>query len=484
MSRLFFKIVVMKTSLCILFSFMLSHSFGQDQFTTAYTKIIAEVNQRSAAYANLKSATETIGHRLTGSEQGARAEQYAFDLLTSYGYDVHFQPFELVAWNRKSLALTIGGKMLKSVALAHSPVSAEVSSVLVDVGNGLEEDYQQKNVRGKIVLAYLQLLPGTASGTKNLHRSEKTAIAEKNGAAGVVFINAVKDGVLLTGTASITGDLIRIPAVCIGYEDGLAIKQQLTSATQVPVTIAMQNTADRVTARNIVATLKGKTPEKVVVGGHLDSWDLATGAIDNGIGSFAVLDMARALKKLKIKPKRTIEFVLFMGEEQGLLGSKAYVAQHTQANTLNQVRFMLNFDMTNAPTGFHSSRAEMTKLYANWLPQLQQVDTTFSGENVINAGLHSDHQPFMLSGIPYGGGAGGHLPNNAGAYYHSDNDVFGLVDQKGLEQTVKLGAILAYSLAQTEEIPAARLKETEIADYLEKNGLKIPLQVSGDWRWK
>lgn len=463
---------------------MATHCFGQDKFETTYSQILTEVDQHSEAYANLKSATESLGHRLTGSANGAAAEQLAFDLLKSYGYDVRFQPFELTAWSRKSLTLNIAGKLVKSVALAHAPITAQISASLIDVGNGLEEDYLHKDVGGKIVLAYLQILPGSPEGTKNLHRSEKTAIAEKKGAKGIVFVNAVKDGVLLTGTASITGELISIPAVCIGYEDGMFIKQQLQHETSLSGKIDMQNTASRVSARNIVATLKGQTDEKIVVAAHLDSWDLATGAIDNGIGSFGVIDMARTLKALKIKPKRSIEFVLFMGEEQGLLGSKAYVNEMTKANKLNQVKFMLNFDMTNAPIGFHSSRAEMSVLYNRWLQQLRQQDPVFTGNAAINAGLHSDHQPFMLSGIPYGGGAGGNLPNNAGAYYHSDNDVFSLVDKKGLEQTVKLGAVLAYSLAQTKHIPATRLQEDEIADYLEKNGLKVPLQVSGDWRWK
>ncbi|MFD2594209.1 M20/M25/M40 family metallo-hydrolase [Sphingobacterium griseoflavum] len=473
----------MKTSLIVLLFLSSMQGFAQDQFGSIYPKIITEVNAHSQAYSNLKQATEELGHRLTGSEHGKRAEQFAFDLLKSYGYDVRFQPFEMVSWSRKSLALNIGGQTIKSVALAHSPIAAHSKSPLIDLGNGLEEDYVGKDVNGKTVLVYLHILPGSPDGIKNLHRSEKTAIAMQHGADGIIFINSVPQGVLLTGTASITGDLIKIPAVCIGYEDGMAIKQQLEKGERPIATIDMENESSRVSARNVIATLKGKSKEKIVVGGHLDSWDLATGAIDNGIGSFAVIDMARTLKRLRIKPKRTVEFVLFMGEEQGLLGSKAYVAAAEAAGSIDEVAFMLNFDMTNAPTAFHSSREEMQNLYRDWLVQLQSADSTFKGKNNIGAGLHSDHQPFMLAGIPYGGGAGGILPNNAGAYYHSDNDVFNLVDKAGLEQTVKLGAALAYSLAQTAHIPALRLKDQEVPAYLERYGLKVPLTVSGEWRW-
>jgi hypothetical protein len=214
--------------------------------------------------------------------------------------------------------------------LAHSPVSANVTAALIDVGNGLEADYQSlgDKVKGKIALIYLGILPGSPKGTASLHRSEKTAIATKYGAVGVIIINGVKNGVLLTGTASVTGKLIPIPAVCIGLENGMELKEKLKTEAQT-ASIAMTNFSGLIKARNIIATFKGTTlpNEKIIVGGHLDSWDLATGAIDNGIGSFSVIDMARTFKKLKLKNKRTVEFVLFMGEEQGLLGSKAYVAQ-------------------------------------------------------------------------------------------------------------------------------------------------------------
>ena len=110
----------------------------------------------------------------------------------------------------------------------------------------------------------------------------------------------------LTGTASVTGKLITIPAVCIGLEDGMKIKTALQSAKQF-ASLEMTNFSGLIKARNVIATLKGNDlpAEKIVVGGHLDSWDLATGAIDNGIGSFAVMDMARTIKKLKLKTKRT-----------------------------------------------------------------------------------------------------------------------------------------------------------------------------------
>ncbi|RZK41328.1 MAG: M20/M25/M40 family metallo-hydrolase [Pedobacter sp.] len=465
---------------------------AQENFAPSFKQINSEVQSNSNAYANLRDASATIGHRLTGSANGAKAEEYAYNLLKSYGCDVKYQPFEVESWNRKTIDVKIGSSAsqmntVRAVTLAHSPVDAKVTAEIIDVGNGLEADYQPlaKQVKGKIALIYLHVLPGSPKGTGSLHRSEKTAIATKYGAVGVIIINTVKNGVLLTGTASVTGKLIPIPAVCIGLENGMELKEKLKSGKQFS-TIEMTNFSGLIKARNVIATFKGTDfpNERIVVGGHLDSWDLATGAIDNGIGSFAVIDMARTFKKLNLSTKRTVEFVLFMGEEQGLLGSKAYVDQAKHAKNLDNVSFMLNYDMTNDPKGFSTSREELEPLFTSWGAEVVKLDTNFRNMFLAGASLHSDHQPFLLEGIPTGGGAGGRLPNNSGPFYHSDGDVFKLVDEQGLKNTVRNGAILAYALANTQKIPVQKQTEEKLEAFLISQRLKEALKIAGEWRWK
>ena len=464
---------------------------AQDDFSDTFRKINTEVQEKSKAYPSLKHATESIGHRLTGSANGMKAEDYAFELLKSYGYDVSFQPFEVESWGRLTNETSIGNRekelnRMTSVTLAHSPVKADVTAEMVDMGNGLETDYlnDRGKVKGKIALVYLGILPGSAEGTQLLHRSEKAAMAIKYGAVGIIIINTVKNGVLLTGTASVTGKLIPIPAVCIGLENGMQIKEKLKSRKQF-ASLKMTNFSGLIRARNVIATLKGSAipEEKVVVGGHLDSWDLATGAIDNGIGSFAVIDMARTFKALNVSARRTIEFVLFMGEEQGLLGSKAYVDAAKHTGTLDQIKFMLNYDMTNDPKGFSASRKEMKDLFFSWGSQISKLDIGFRNVFSSGASMHSDHQPFMLHGIPTGGGAGGQLPNNSGPYYHSDGDVFTLVDEQGLKNTVRYSAMLAYALATTSNLPVSRQTDAELKAFLQENDLETPLKIAGEWRW-
>ncbi|MEQ8573491.1 MAG: M20/M25/M40 family metallo-hydrolase, partial [Fulvivirga sp.] len=376
-----------------------------------FETINTEVLQNSEAYSALKEASETIGHRLTGSENGAKAEQFVFDKLKSYGFeDVKFQEFEVEAWSRGTVQLTTitDGQTdsVASVSLGHSPVKANVTGEIVDMGNGVAADYEGIGdaLKGKIVLSFISLLPDTPEEVQNLHRSEKAELAIKNGAAGIIIFNQHEGEILLTGTASVTGELLDMPAICIGYEDGMKIKEQLASAPgSVSATIDMTNNSGLIKARNVIATLPGSEipEEKVIVGGHLDSWDLATGAIDNGIGSFAVLDIARTFKANNLQPKRTMQFVFFMGEEQGLFGSRKMVEEAEKDGSIDNIKFMMNLDMSGNPVGMNASGAAIdTAFFASLGEKLQAIDTVYKGEFSSRAGLHSDHQPFMLAGVP------------------------------------------------------------------------------------
>ena len=488
----------MKKTIGIVSLFILGLSQnGIGQAKQEWNKIFANINREvlanSNAYTSLKIASETIGHRLTGSENGNKAEAYAYNLLKSYGFsNVRFQPFEVESWSRGNLTVQIGNnlnnlKTVKSVSLAHSPVASDISLEVVDMGNGVEDDYlaAPDKVKGKIALVYLGTLPGSKAGTPSLHRSEKTAIATKYGAKGIIVINTADKGVLLTGTASVTGKLIPIPAVCVGKEDGMELKTQLQNGPLYSH-IQMTNHSGLIKARNVIATINGTSipKEKIVVGGHLDSWDLATGAMDNGIGSFSVLDMARTFKALKLQPARTIDFVMFMGEEEGLLGSRAYVDGAIKDKSIDQIRYMLNYDMTNDPKGYHTSDAESKDLFEAIGNIAKQLDTNFKNSFSVGAGLHSDHQPFMLHGVPTGGGAGGSLPKGAGPCYHADCDVFSLVEDKGMRNTVRFNTMLLYGIADAAELNAKHFTDEETRLFLIKNNLKEPLTIAGEWRWK
>ncbi|TGN29484.1 M28 family peptidase [Empedobacter tilapiae] len=445
-----------------------------------------EVQQNSEAYQQLKKATETIGHRATGTENGRIAEEYAANLLRSYGYDVSFQEFTFSGWNRKSLDLKINNQPIKAVALAHSPANVNLSGELIDLGNGFEEDYKKigDKVKGKIVFAALGLLDGTPKEIENLHRSEKTALAEKYGAKGIILFNRPAGGILLTGTASVTGEIIKIPAINISLEDGLKIKENLSKGKEI-AKIEMKNDVGQMKGRNIIAKKIGSKilDEKIVLGGHLDSWDLATGAIDNGVGSFSVMDIARTYKKLNLQNDRTIEFVLFMGEEVGLVGSKYYVNQALKDGSINQIKAMSNMDMTTNPKSYYSTMESNLPILTDYANDVQKVIPDFKLKIFASVDLHSDHQPFMLQGVPIIGLSDSQFTKGALNCYHANCDTFDYVEEIGLKNNVILETYLLYRLSNLKEIPSKHWDEQEIKEALIKGNLETPLRISGDWRW-
>ncbi len=464
-----------------------SEAEKQESQAELFARIDTEIKQNAKGYSTLKEATETIGHRLTGSDNGAKAEEYTFNKFKEYGFeDVAYQTFEVEAWSRGTVSLEINGEAIKVVTLGHSPVKAEVTGEVVDMGNGLEADYEAQPgaVEDKIALVYINLLEGSPEGLSNLHRSEKTALAIKYGAKGIIIINQVPNGVLLTGTASVTGELIPIPAVCIGMEDGMALKETLKTGSAT-ATIEMTNNSDVIKARNVVATLPGSEipQEEIVVGGHLDSWDLATGAIDNGIGSFAVLDIARAFKANNLQPKRTVKFIMFMGEEQGLLGSKHLVEEAIENNTIDNIKYMMNLDMAGNPIGMNAGgKLDNEAFYKELGATIQQQDSIFENTFSNRSGLHSDHQPFMLEGVPILS-VHSNLDRSIYGCYHSDCDDFNLVNEEHMTNTARFGTMILYALANADTLPATKMDSETTKQFMIDNDLKEKLIIGGDWKW-
>ncbi|TLP77303.1 M20/M25/M40 family metallo-hydrolase [Maribacter sp. ACAM166] len=453
-----------------------------------FKRIDTEIIANTKGYSTLKEATETIGHRLTGSSNGEKAEEYTYNKFKEYGFEnVEYQTFEVEAWSRGNVSLEINNEPVKVVTLGHSPIEAIVSGEIVDMGNGLDANYtvNPDAVKGKIALVYINILPDSPEGLTNLHRSEKSALAIKNGAIGIIIVNQVDNGVLLTGTASVTGELIPIPAVCIGKEDGMALKESLKTK-KATAKIAMTNKSDVIKARNVVATLPGSEipEEEIVLGGHLDSWDLATGAIDNGIGSFAVIDIARAFKANNLHPKRTVKFVMFMGEEQGLLGSTYLVEQAIKNNTIDKIKYMMNLDMSGNPIGMNAGgKLDDEQFFKELGAAIQQQDTIYQNTFSNNSGLHSDHQPFMLEGVPILS-VNSNLDRSIYGCYHSDCDNFNLVNKDHMTNTARFGTMMLYSVANADKLPATKMDSETTKEFMIKNNLKEKLIIGNDWKWE
>jgi len=201
---------------------------------------------------------------------------------------------------------------------------------------------------------------------------------------------------------------------------------------------------------NTVAEIRGteKPDEVVIVGGHLDSWDLGTGATDNGTGSMVVLAAARALQKLGVQPKRTIRFVLFTGEEQGLNGSKAYVKDH--AAELGKISGVLVHDtgtgkvLTIGLMGNYNVRETMDRVLYPLGRGVGLAEPTLRSEG------GSDHVPFDQAGVP--GFWCVQDPANYEKMHHSQADTLDHVKWDDLTEGAQVLAVFAYNVAQWPEL--------------------------------
>ena len=260
-----------------------------------------------------------------------------------------------------------------------------------------------------------------------------------------------------------------LPVLSVAKEDVLFLRRLLASGP-VRVTLNVANTIDTSPAqeRNVVADIRGTTPgETVLVGAHFDSWDPGQGAQDDGVGVAAILEVARILKSLGIKPRRTIRFAFFSGEEQGLLGSRAYIETHR--SELDGLRAVLIMDHgAQMPRGFKiHGRSDIEAAARSLLAPFSSLGA--SGVT-LGADFTMDHAPFLAAGIPVFT-----LWVDEGEYdthHHAVSDTLDKVDPRMLALDTAVMAVAAYRLADAPEAVGRRLSTTEASQLIKKLGLE------------
>jgi Zn-dependent M28 family amino/carboxypeptidase len=303
----------------------------------------------------------------------------------------------------------------------------------------------------------------------------RAAVAKKLAQAGAtaMLIPSDKPNRMLFTSAFGFYPRAPLPVLSVAKEDVLFLRRLLASGP-VRVTLDIANTLDGPDKeRNVVADIRGNTPgEVILIGAHFDSWDLGQGAQDDGVGVAAVLEAARILKSLGIKPRRTVRFVFFSGEEQALLGSRAYVEMHR--NELNQLRAAVIVDSgAQTPRGFQIHGRSDIEAYARTVLSVL-APLNASGVSLA-ASFDMDHGPFLAEGIPVFT-----LWVDEGEYdthHHAVSDTFDKVDPRMLALDTAVMAVIAYRLADAPEEPGRRLSPTEATQLLEKLGLDSLRQV-------
>lgn len=444
---------------------------------TISDRLLAECLGRPRAHAALGRLCDTVGGRTSGAESGRQAEDWVHERCREWGLPaLRFEPFEVLAWQRGSLDALVegpGGWRLTALAHGYAPRAADLRAAVLDLGHAEREDFEaaREAVPGKLVLCD----EGVREGRRKLHRSEKLGLALAHGAGGLMIQSSAEGGLPRTGVCH--HEESPIPSLGISLEDGERLRRLIRAGAAPRVHLTMTNTLFTGTARNVIAEIPGsERPEEIVLAGaHLDSWDLAQGATDNGLGSAIVLEMARALAALDRRPKRTLRFAWWAAEETGLYGSKHHLA--LESGRLDRIHAVMNFDMTGDPYGYWTpGREEPGPLLRGLAEQLAPLGMrpVFRAK----AGLHSDHQPFMLAGLPIVGLLG-ELGEQGGRYYHSVGDTFEKVSLPALCRAAAVGAHTLWALADADLPPFAPMDAAEVRAMIDAAELYEALVAEG-----
>ncbi len=453
------------------------------------TKILQQVKaDQGELKANLQYLADRIGPRLTGSPQLDQASHWTMERFKESGLsNVHLEPWTIAnGWTRGPATGHVISPTHHVLTLETAGWSAGTKGALrgpvIGIAAEKPDDLQQYKgkLKGAIVIVGRpkeMVSPGNPLLTpwgeetipvalpksddrkpfdfeayRKLRQAQTKFFAEEKVAA--VLLGSEKWYGLLN--MSVSGRDYQpgtIPTAYMTRENYTLLWRLLDAgAVEAEVNIESSFSGKPVEVYNTVAEIAGteKPDEVVIVGGHLDSWDLGTGATDNGTGSMAVLEAARALQKLGVKPKRTIRFVLFTGEEQGLNGSKAYVKAHQKE--LEKISGVLVHDsgtgkvLTVGLMGNYAVRETIDRA----LYPLAQAKEVGLAEPTLRSEGGSDHVPFDGAGVP------GFWCVQDGVDYdkthHSQADTLDRVRWDDLTEGAQVLAVFAYNVAQLPEM--------------------------------
>jgi len=424
------------------------------------------------AAAFLETLTDTVGGRVTGTPENLKGSALILESLKRAGYDdAHFEEAALESrWTRGPAAGRIVSPISRSITIgsyAWVPgTGGEVSAALLDMGSPKSFDAALPDgVRGAAVLVDPQKVGDDPSFVMRSRLARRLADA----GAAAMLLPSDKPGRMVYTSAFGLYPKGPLPVVSVAAEDAALLRRWLAKGA-VKIALDVRNTFDTspYRERNVVADLPGSDlkDEVVLLGAHLDSWDPGQGADDDGTGVAALVDAARILKSVGAKPRRTIRFAFFFGEEEACLGSRAYVAAHEKE--LDRLRAVLVMDSgAGKPLGVElQGRADAEAGVRKLLPRVAALGA--SGINV-DGSFDRDHAPFLVAGVP-----AFTLWVAEGDYdvrHHTVTDTYEHVDKENLARDTAIMAILARAFADSPEPVARRLSAAEAAELMQKIGV-------------
>ena len=459
-------------------------------------KIMKDIQDHSEVQANLTYLSDVIGSRMTGSENLRKANQWAAEKFRAYGLEnVQLEPWEIpAAWERGFVHMKLvepdNGRLITAAARAWTPgtkgrVTGEV--VVVEATKPEELDAYKGRFKNAIVILsppstitpILEIgkprppsaprrppFQGGGPGSGIAIRQQVIDLAQKEGAACILTDSSKPHGLLnMTGSWRVgdrAGAVEPLPTLFVTHDHYSLLYRLATRKdgppTKVEVEITNKTIPGPITVFNTVGEIRGseKPDEFVVIGAHIDSWDLGQGTTDNGTGSTVVLESARVLAKLAkqgIRPKRTIRFALFSGEEQGLFGSKEYVKKHKSEMPKTSMALVHDTGtgrVTEIPLqGFNSAKTVLE-------PELA-ILKELKVEVVVGTQGGTDHLSFASEGVP-----GFAFHQDPAEYYlthHTQSDTLDKARWPDLIQGSQVMSITAMRVANLPEM-LPRQRET------------------------
>ncbi len=413
-------------------------------------KLVGGALADGVAYARLAELADGIGPRLSGSPGAEAAVQWALQRFRDDGLAAHLEPVKVPHWVRGEERAEILGPPVRPLALTAlgGSVPGDVTGEVI-AAHSLEEIAPLgPRARGKIVFLDHTMSTPAGYGQFVELRTRGPAEAGKVGAAGVLLRSLATASFRSphTGVTVYDPAAPKIPAAAISVEDAELMRRLLARGpVRAHLALGCKWLPDADSA-NVVAEVRGRErPEEVVLlGAHLDSWDLAQGANDDGAGVVMVMEAGRLIKTLPTPPRRTVRIVLFMNEENGLAGGKGYAEAHAAELSKHVAAFeadsgaarLLNITLHAGEGG--------EALLEPWLAPLETAFGIRLGHEGEAGG--ADLGPMNPAAVPFAG-----VPLDGTHYFdihHSAADTLDKIDPQLLAQDAAAHALLAYALAE------------------------------------
>jgi len=421
-----------------------------------------EINQ------NISYLTEELENRFSGTPQEREAAEYIKRKFGKYKLDnPALESFDILGWKRGEAHFSLHGDPgieLDSIALPYSP-SKHVEAELVDLGYGLEEDFEE-DVEGKIVLVNNET-PEYKGRT--VHRGEKYLQAVEGGASAFVYQNTTPGNLPSTGSLG-SNKLGPVPGIAISKETGDKIRRMSSGREIQKASISVEAESEQTTSQNVYASISvdDKKKGEILLGGHLDGHDISPAAEDNASGTTTLLEVARVLSKHRDLLGSKVRFVSFGSEEMGLVGSKEY----TKTHDLDNVNLMVNMDGVGV-----AREPKVITCKTDYIPGLVDKVSSYLHypldiEDYISP--LSDHWSFLRKGVPvcY------LFPNSKTSgrgWSHTPMDTLDKVKIKDVKESAMIVALLLIELSNLEK-SFPRPNPEAVRKNLEERGLKRQLE--------